>query len=48
VKVVCVSEASKSRMVAKGLPTEILIELDKDPAAEGWEETEVDGGLKGF
>lgn len=47
-KVVCISDESKERMAAKSLPTEITIELDKDPAAEGWEETEVDGGLKGF
>ena len=35
-------------MAAKNLPIEITIELDKDPKTEGWEETEVDGGLRGF
>jgi hypothetical protein len=30
-KVTCESQASKDRMAAKGLPTETIIELDKDP-----------------
>jgi hypothetical protein len=42
------SPDSIERMAAKSLPNEIVFELDKDPKAEGWEETEVDGGLIGY
>jgi uncharacterized protein YcbX len=42
------SPDSIERMASKSLPNEIVFELDKDPKAEGWEETEVDGGLIGY
>jgi uncharacterized protein YcbX len=35
-------------MAAKSLPCELVIELDRDPAAQGWELTEVKGGTKGY
>lgn len=36
-------------MAAKGLPSSLKINLfDEDPVKLGWEETEVDGALKGY